>query len=165
MRIREGRMARAARAGARRLPLTGQRGPTLMRYGQVGRLAVPAALRLAQRVRSDPRRRQGVALDRGLRLADKRSFPADRAAWLKARDAVCEEVMARGWSAVRGSFVQSYGSEALDASALLMPLTFFMAANDPRMLATVDATRSAATRGGLAADGLVYRYDPRAAPD
>jgi GH15 family glucan-1,4-alpha-glucosidase len=106
-----------------------------------------------------------VALDRGLRLADKRSFPADRAAWLRARDAVYEEVMARGWSAARGSFVQSYGADALDASALLMPLTFFMAPNDPRMLATVNAIRSPATRGGLAADGLVYRYDPRAAPD
>jgi GH15 family glucan-1,4-alpha-glucosidase len=106
-----------------------------------------------------------VALDRGLRLADKRSFPADRAAWLKARDAIYEEVMTKGWSASRGSFVQSYGSDALDASALLMPLTFFMAPNDPRMLATVDAIRSPATRGGLAADGLVYRYDPRAAPD
>ena len=82
-----------------------------------------------------------VALDRGLRLADKRSFPADRAAWLKARDAVYEEVMAKGWSEARGSFVQSYGSDALDASALLMPLTFFMAPNDPRMLATVDAIR------------------------
>ena len=106
-----------------------------------------------------------VALDRGLRLADKRSFPADRAAWLKARDAIYEEVMAKGWSEARGSFVQSYGSDALDASALLMPLTFFMAPNDPRMLATVDAIRSPATRGGLAADGLVYRYDPKAAPD
>jgi GH15 family glucan-1,4-alpha-glucosidase len=106
-----------------------------------------------------------VALDRGLRLADKRSFPADRATWLKARDAVYEEVMAKGWSASRRSFVQSYGSDALDASSLLMPLTFFMAANDPRMLATVDAIRSPATRGGLAADGLVYRYDPKAAPD
>jgi GH15 family glucan-1,4-alpha-glucosidase len=106
-----------------------------------------------------------VALDRGLRLADKRSFPADRAGWLKARDAIYEEVMAKGWSESRGSFVQSYGSEALDASALLMPLTFFMAPNDPRMLATVDVIRSPATRGGLAADGLVYRYDPKVAPD
>jgi GH15 family glucan-1,4-alpha-glucosidase len=106
-----------------------------------------------------------VALDRGLRLADKRSFPADRAAWLKARDAIYEEVMTRGWSESRGAFVQSYGSDALDASALLMPLTFFMASNDLRMLATVDAIRSPATRGGLAADGLVYRYDPSAAPD
>jgi GH15 family glucan-1,4-alpha-glucosidase len=106
-----------------------------------------------------------VALDRGLRLAEKRSFPADRVAWLKARDAVYEEVMARGWSESRGSFVQAYGTDALDASSLLMPLTFFMAPNDPRMLATVNAIRSPATKGGLAADGLVYRYDPKAAPD
>ena len=60
---------------------------------------------------------------------------------------------------------QSYGASALDASALLMSLTFFMAPNDPRMLATADAIRSPATRGGLAADGLVYRYDPKVAPD
>ena len=107
-----------------------------------------------------------VALDRGLRLADKRSFPADRAAWLKARDAIYEEVMAKGWSAARGSFVQSYGSDALDASALLMPLTFFMAPNDPRMLGHGGRDpRAGRPRGGLAADGLVYRYDPKAAPD
>ncbi|HTU26781.1 MAG TPA: glycoside hydrolase family 15 protein [Pirellulales bacterium] len=106
-----------------------------------------------------------VALDRGLRLADKRSFPADRGKWLAARDAVYEEVMARGWSEARGAFVQSYGSDALDASALLMPLTFFMAASDPRMLATLDAIRAPADRGGLSADGLVYRYVPKDAPD
>ena len=106
-----------------------------------------------------------VAMDRGLRLADKRSFPADRANWLAARDAIYEEVMDKGWDAKRRAFVQAYGSEALDASALLMPLVFFMAPNDPRMLATVDAIRKPFTRGGLAADGLVYRYDPRAAAD
>jgi GH15 family glucan-1,4-alpha-glucosidase len=106
-----------------------------------------------------------VAIDRGLRLADKRSFPADRAKWLAARDAVYEEVMARGWDSKRRSFVQGYGSTALDASALLMPLVFFMAPNDPRMLATVDAIRTPLSRGGLAADGLVYRYDRQAAAD
>ncbi len=76
-----------------------------------------------------------VALDRGLRLADKRSFPADRATWLKARDAVYEEVMTKGWSESRGSFVQSAcGSERPGRlPALLMPLTFFMAPNDPRV--------------------------------
>jgi GH15 family glucan-1,4-alpha-glucosidase len=106
-----------------------------------------------------------VALDRGLRLADKRSFPTDRTKWLAARDKIYEDAMARGWNETRGAFVQSYGSSALDASTLLMPLTFFMAPNDPRMLATVDAIRAQATRGGLAADGLLYRYDPKAAPD
>jgi GH15 family glucan-1,4-alpha-glucosidase len=106
-----------------------------------------------------------VAIDRGLRLADKRSFPADRAKWLAARDAIYEEVMEKGWDPNRRAFVQAYGSGALDASALLMPLVFFTAPNDPRTLATVDAIRTPLTRGGLAADGLVYRYNVREAAD
>ena len=65
----------------------------------------------------------------------------------KARDAIYEEVMDKGWDAKRRAFVQSYGSDALDASALLMPLVFFTAPNDPRMLATVDAIRKPCTRG------------------
>jgi GH15 family glucan-1,4-alpha-glucosidase len=107
-----------------------------------------------------------VALDRSLRLADKRSFPADRARWLAVRDKIYEEVMARGWNPRRKAFVQTYGSDTLDASSLLMPLVFFLAPNDPRMLSTLDAIRQPADMGGLAADGLVYRYDPAAAaPD
>src|SRR5262245_8322251 len=106
-----------------------------------------------------------VALDRSLRLADRRSFPADRARWLKVRDEIYEEVMARGWNKRVKSFVQSYDSDALDASSLLMPLVFFLAPNDPRMLSTIDAIRQPRTAGGLGADGLVHRYDPALAPD
>ena len=106
-----------------------------------------------------------VALDRSLRLADKRSFPADRARWLKVRDEIYEEVMAKGWNPRRKAFAQAYGSDALDASSLLMPLVFFLAPSDPRMLSTLDAIRRPVAAGGLAADGLVYRYDPAVAPD
>jgi GH15 family glucan-1,4-alpha-glucosidase len=106
-----------------------------------------------------------VAVDRSLRLAEKRSFPADRARWLAVRDEIYEEVMAKGWDPRRKAFVQSYGSDALDASSLLMPLVFFLAPNDPRMLSTLDAIRRPVGAGGLAADGLVYRYDPAASPD
>jgi GH15 family glucan-1,4-alpha-glucosidase len=106
-----------------------------------------------------------VALDRGLRLADKRSFPADRARWLRVRDDIYEEVMQKGWDPQRRAFVQAYGSSALDASSLLMPLVFFTAPNDPLMLATEDAIRKSLAQGGLSAGGLVYRYDPREAPD
>jgi GH15 family glucan-1,4-alpha-glucosidase len=106
-----------------------------------------------------------VALDRGLRLADKRSLPTDRVRWLRVRDEIYEEVMLRGWDPDRRTFVQAYGSRVLDASSLLMPLVFFSAPNDPRTLATVDAIRKPVALGGLAADGLVYRYDPREAPD
>ena len=106
-----------------------------------------------------------VAVDRALRLADKRSFPADRGRWLQVRDEIYEEVMAKGWNPDRQAFVQSYGSDALDASLLIMPLMFFMAPSDPRMLSTIDAIRRPASHGGLAADGLIYRYDPKQAPD
>lgn len=106
-----------------------------------------------------------VALDRGLRLADKRSFPTDRLRWLKVRDEIYEEVMRKGWNPNAQAFVQAYGSPALDASNLLMPLVFFTAPNDPRILATVDAIRKPLSQGGLSAGGLVYRYDPREAPD
>ena len=73
--------------------------------------------------------------------------------------------MSKGWNPRVRAFVQSYGSEALDAATLLMPLVFFMAPNDPRMLSTLEAIRRPAAAGGLAADGLLYRYDPASAPD
>jgi GH15 family glucan-1,4-alpha-glucosidase len=106
-----------------------------------------------------------VALDRALRLADKRSFPCNRSKWLAERDAIYETVMKQGWNESRHSFVQTLGGEALDASTLLLPLVFFTAADDPRMLATLDAIRRPMRKGGLSADGLVYRYDPSVAPD
>jgi GH15 family glucan-1,4-alpha-glucosidase len=106
-----------------------------------------------------------VALDRALRLAHKRSFPADRARWLACRDAIYEEVMQRGWSADREAFVQHYDSDALDASTLIMPLVFFMAPNDPRMTKTLDATLQPPEAGGLVSDSLVYRYDQERVDD
>jgi GH15 family glucan-1,4-alpha-glucosidase len=100
-----------------------------------------------------------VAVDRGLRLADKRSFPADRARWLSVRDRIYQDVMAKGWDAEREVFVQHYDSHALDASNLIMPLVFFMAPNDPRMMKTLEATLRPPEDGGLVSDSLVYRYD------
>jgi len=100
-----------------------------------------------------------VALDRGLRLADKRSFPAPRDRWLQCRDAIYEEILTKGWSEKRQAFVQYYGSEALDAANLIMPLVFFMSPTDPRMLKTLDAILQSPARGGLTADSLVYRYN------
>jgi GH15 family glucan-1,4-alpha-glucosidase len=101
-----------------------------------------------------------VALDRAIRLADKRSFPADTDKWRHVRDQIYEEVMDRGWRDDRGAFTQAYGRTELDASVLIMPLVFFMAPNDPRMLSTIDAIMKPPVRGGLFTDGLVYRYPP-----
>ncbi len=106
-----------------------------------------------------------VAIDRGLRLAEKRSFPADRERWLAARDEIYEEIMQKGWSDERGAFVQSYGDDTLDASNLIMPLVFFLAPHDPRMLKTLDATNRPPEEGGLVANSLVYRYDVQKSVD
>jgi GH15 family glucan-1,4-alpha-glucosidase len=61
--------------------------------------------------------------------------------------------------------VQAYGSPYLDASALIMPLVFFMAPNDPKMLATIDAITKPPAERGLTLDGLVHRYDVERSPD
>jgi len=106
-----------------------------------------------------------VALDRGIRLADKRSFPVDRVKWIRERDQIYEEIMSRGWDKERQSFTQFYGSKDLDASLLIMPLVFFMAPSDPRMLSTISAILESPRKGGLVSDGLVYRYSPRMGSD
>jgi GH15 family glucan-1,4-alpha-glucosidase len=101
-----------------------------------------------------------VALDRGIRMADKRSFPANRRRWLEARDKIYKQVMERGWNAEREAFVQHYGSETLDAANLTMPLIFFMSPTDPLMLQTIRAIKKPPKEGGLTSDSLVHRYDP-----
>ncbi len=100
-----------------------------------------------------------VAYDRALRLADKRSFPADRISWQKTRDEIYMEIMNQGWSPERKAFKQSFENDSLDAASLIMPLVFFLAPDDPRMLSTLDAINRPSSLGGLVSDGLVYRYD------
>jgi GH15 family glucan-1,4-alpha-glucosidase len=106
-----------------------------------------------------------VAMDRGIRLADKRSFPVDRDRWQRTRDQIYEEIISKGWSQKRRAFVQHYGSESLDASNLIMPMVFFMAPSDPRMLSTLQAINRSPKEGGLVSDGLVYRYDSETGED
>lgn len=106
-----------------------------------------------------------VAVDRALRLADKRSFPADRTRWLETRDRIYEEIMEKGWSPAARAFVQHYGSDSLDAANLIMPLVFFVSPTDRRMLSTLQAINRPPDRGGLVSDSLVYRYDVRKTKD
>lgn len=122
-------------------------------------------------VRSDPQRYVysqlmcWVAFDRGIRLADKRSFPGDRTRWITIRDQIYEEIMEKGWNDKKKTFVQYYGSEALDAGSLLMPLVLFVSPSDPRMLKTLDAIYRSPKDGGLVSGGLVYRYNVEESED
>jgi GH15 family glucan-1,4-alpha-glucosidase len=101
-----------------------------------------------------------VAFDRAIRIASRRALPADLARWAQERDAIFTWIMERGWSEHRQAFVQYEGSDALDASLLLMPLVHFIAPTDPRWRSTLDAIGRE-----LVTDSLVYRYDPALAPD
>lgn len=101
-----------------------------------------------------------VALDRGIRLARKRSFPADLTKWQRVRDTIYEEIMTKGWNEKRQSFVQHYDTDALDASNLIMPMVFFISPTDPRMSSTIQATIKT-----LASDSLLHRYQFRHGAD
>jgi GH15 family glucan-1,4-alpha-glucosidase len=102
-----------------------------------------------------------VALERAVRVSRQRGLPADEGRLVEVRDEIYEEIMAKGWSPGRKSFVQHYGGDALDASLLLMPLMKFVGPTDPRWLATLDRIQEE-----LAYDHLVHRYDVKlAAPD
>jgi GH15 family glucan-1,4-alpha-glucosidase len=101
-----------------------------------------------------------VALDRGLRLAAAYGRPADVAGWMRARDAIYDQVLSRGWDQTRGAFVQEYGSAVLDSSLLRMARVGFIAPQDPLWTSTLDAMKEE-----LVTDSLVYRYDPAASPD
>ena len=95
-----------------------------------------------------------VALDRALKLAD-RLDAADRAGrWTAARDEIWSTVVSEGWNDAAGAFTQSFGSEALDASALMIPIVGFLPPDDPRVLSTIDAIATRLTDPR----GLVFRY-------
>ena len=100
-----------------------------------------------------------VAVDRGLRLARKRSLPADEGRWQQCRNAIYEAIMEKAWNADRQAFTQQFGGTALDASNLTMPLVRFISPGDDRLLKTLDATLQSPDRGGLVSNGLVYRYN------
>ncbi|EGC35375.1 hypothetical protein DICPUDRAFT_33519 [Dictyostelium purpureum] len=106
-----------------------------------------------------------VALDRGLRLADRRSFPAPREKWTKARDTLYEEIQQKGYDKEMHSFTQYYGGKSLDASTLIMSLVFFMAPSDPRNINTLKAILKPPEEGGLVANSLVFRYNLQHAQD
>lgn len=95
-----------------------------------------------------------VAVDRGIRLAQKRSFPAPLSRWMQIRDEIYRDVYENFWDRELQSFVQYKGSKAVDASALLMPLVKFIGPSDPRWCSTLKTINE-----NLVEDSLVYRYN------
>jgi GH15 family glucan-1,4-alpha-glucosidase len=94
-----------------------------------------------------------VAFDRAVKMVEGMGLPGPVERWRTLRERIRGDIYEHGVSRKRGCFVQSYGSEALDASLLLIPVTGFLPATDPRMITTVEAIQRE-----LTVDGLVQRY-------
>jgi GH15 family glucan-1,4-alpha-glucosidase len=95
-----------------------------------------------------------VAFDRAIKSVEELggSGPVER--WRPIRDAIHAEVCQNGFDPQLESFVQAYGSKALDASLLMLPLVGFLPASDPRVIGTIKAIESR-----LLINGVVFRYD------
>ncbi|KVE39237.1 glycoside hydrolase family 15 protein [Burkholderia sp. TSV86] len=94
-----------------------------------------------------------VAFDRAIKSAEMFRLPAPLARWREVRDEIHADVCEHGWNPRVRAFTQSYGSDALDASVLMLPLVGFLPPSDPRIADTVSAIEH-----GLMHDGLVLRY-------
>jgi GH15 family glucan-1,4-alpha-glucosidase len=101
-----------------------------------------------------------VAVDRGIAAIEQSGKQGPLERWKKVRSAIFEEVLERGYSPQRGTFVRAYGSDELDASLLMLPLVGFLPTEDPRVRATVDAIAEE-----LCADGFVLRYQSHETAD
>jgi GH15 family glucan-1,4-alpha-glucosidase len=97
-----------------------------------------------------------VAFDRGIKSAEKFGFDAPLDRWRTLRDTICRDVCEKGFDATQNAFVESYGSQLLDASILLLPAVGFLPASDPRVRGTIEAIEKYMMR-----DGFVLRHDPR----
>lgn len=95
-----------------------------------------------------------VAFDRAIRSVEEHGLDGDAQRWRVTRDAIREQVLARGFNAEIGSFTQHYDTKELDASLLLIPLVGFLPCDDPRVLGTI-----AAIEKNLIRNGFVLRYD------
>ncbi len=95
-----------------------------------------------------------VALDRAIALASQLAAEHKVPGWAAAREQIRAAILQHGWSEKAGAFSQAFGSDDLDASNLMLAITGFLPADDPRMKATIDATATRLTDER----GLVYRY-------
>lgn len=98
-----------------------------------------------------------VALDRAIPLAERLRVRGRRSAWVDCRERISQEICHRGWNPEVGAFTQAFGTDVVDASALLLVLTGFLPPEDPRMRATVGVIAERLS----APCGLLYRWSSR----
>lgn len=96
-----------------------------------------------------------VAVDRGIKVAEMIGVSDDTSKWHRERERIRETIIERGFNTKLNSFVQSYDSDVLDATNLLMPIMEFLPIDDPMVQGTIEKTLSEL----MTEDGLVYRYN------
>ncbi len=101
-----------------------------------------------------------LAFDRAIKSAETYKLPGPLNRWREIRERIHNDVCEHGFDAELCSFVQSYGSKELDASALLLPAIGFLPPEDPRIIGTVEAIER-----NLMSGGLVRRYDTARSDD
>jgi GH15 family glucan-1,4-alpha-glucosidase len=101
-----------------------------------------------------------VTLDRAIGAVERHGLPGDAVEWRGIRDAIHDEICARGFDAGANTFHAAYDSATLDASLLLLAQVGFLDGADPRFAGTV-----AAIERELLVDGFVMRYDTGREPD
>ncbi|MFQ5924466.1 MAG: glycoside hydrolase family 15 protein [Dehalococcoidia bacterium] len=94
-----------------------------------------------------------VALDRGIKIAEKLGHRKNLARWRKTAQDIRNDILNRGWNQQRGAFTQHYDTLALDASNLLIPLFGFLPISDKRIVSTIEHTMEE-----LSWNGLLRRY-------
>ena len=95
-----------------------------------------------------------------MRAVERHRLPGPVERWRELRDQVHAEVLAHGWDAERGTFVQYYGANQVDAALLQIPICGFLPYDDPRVVSTV-----ATIQRELSRDGLLLRYRTEAGVD
>jgi GH15 family glucan-1,4-alpha-glucosidase len=101
-----------------------------------------------------------VAADRALKAVERFGLKGPAERWRQLRKTIHDEVCSHGFDTKRGTFTQTFGGRALDASLLLLPLVGFLPPTDPRIAGTV-----AAIERELMCDGFVQRYDTEKSED
>ena len=94
-----------------------------------------------------------VAIDRAIKISNliKKGRKTDR--WIPLRDEIKNDILSNAWNPKIKAFSQSYGSDFLDASVLLMESYGFIESKDPKYIDTVKAIEKE-----LLYDGLLFRY-------
>jgi GH15 family glucan-1,4-alpha-glucosidase len=93
------------------------------------------------------------AIDRGIRIAEDTGHEVPER-WPAAREELHDAIESQGFDERRGTFVQAFGCDDLDAALLRLPAVGFLDWKDERMIGTADAIREA-----LDLEGLLRRYD------